>query len=97
MASKAPFQYKVSAKYGAPMGRASDLLADLTGKVHLRQVKLVDGDYDEGGAYWGGGPGVQPLFCLWDDEGHVVYTRANSREGAKAWLTSVNRSVTFYQ
>jgi len=89
-----PFEYDVSSKYGAPMGRRSSLIAELSGRVHLRQVRFVDGDYDKGGAYWGGG---QPLFCAWDDEGAVVYTRSDTRGGAKLWLSSCNRSIQFYR
>jgi hypothetical protein len=35
---------------------------------------------------WGGGPDSPPVFCAWDDEGHVFYTRAHSREAAKDLL-----------
>jgi hypothetical protein len=27
-----------------------------------------------------------PIFCAWDDEGHVYYTRAHNRDCAKALL-----------
>ena len=59
----APFEEKVFAKYGAPMGRKSDDPALLTGRVYLRRVSLYGGGcYDKGGAYWG-----QPsdLWCAW--------------------------------
>lgn len=81
--SKAPFEYDVSSKYGAPMGRPSDRPSefDLSRPLHIRQVKFYDGDYDKGGAYWGGG---SPLFCVWDDEGHVYYTRASSAYAVKS-------------
>lgn len=92
-----PFQVNVSSIYGAPMGRAADSITDLIGRVHLRYVPFVDGDYDQGGAYWGGGRDTQPLFCAWDDESHVVYFRAASREGAKAKLSSKNPAITFYR
>jgi len=81
---KAPFESNVSSKYGAPMGRHSDPMSDLTGKVHLRCVPFVDGDYDKGGAYWGGGT---PLFCAWgwnaDGDQVVCYFRATSRQDAQ--------------
>lgn len=80
MPERAPFESNVSSQYGAPMGRRSDKPSDLNGrKVKLQRVRFVDGDYDAGGAYWGGGT---PLFCAWDDE-FTVYLRANSREEAK--------------
>jgi len=50
----------VSSKYGAPMGRPATGDAP-KGKVSLFQVRL-DGDYDDGGAYWGGRPSA-PLYC----------------------------------
>ena len=97
MASKFPFQVDVSSKYGAPMGRRSDKAEELTGRIHLRRVPLVDGDYDQGGAYWGGGRGTQPLFCAWDDEGNVAYLRFNTRADAKDRILHVNPNVTFYR
>jgi hypothetical protein len=66
------------------MGRRSDPLEDFEGPVHLERLVLVDGDYDEGGAYWGGGG--QPVFCAWDDEGHVAYFRARDGNEARRLL-----------
>jgi hypothetical protein len=77
----APFKRNVSSQYGAPMGRRSD---EITGKVTLASVPFIDGDYDEGGAYWGGG---EPLWCAWNDEG-ALYLRAPSREIAIEMLVS---------
>ena len=79
-----PFELDVSSCYGAPMGRYEDKLEDFEGKAHLQRVPFVDGDYDKGGAYWGGGRDTPPLFCAWDDEGHARYVRAVNREAAKA-------------
>jgi hypothetical protein len=79
-----PFQSNVASIYGAPMGRRSDTLS---GKVHLRRVPAFDGDYDQGGAYWGSVAGswrdkLPPLWCAWNDEG-AAYFRAWNREDAK--------------
>jgi hypothetical protein len=83
--SEKPWMAKGTSKYGAAMGRRSDPEAFFTGLVRLEQVPLTDGgDYDEGGAYWGGGG--SPLYCAWDDDGHVVYLRAKSLEAAKREL-----------
>jgi len=79
-----PFQVNVSSKYGAPMGRRSDPLSDFVGKCHLRVVPFVDYDYDQGGAYWGGGRDTLSLYCAWDNEGHARYIRAFDRDSAKA-------------
>ena len=88
MTTKHPFQQKVSSKYGAPMGRHSDDPNALNGNCWLREVPFVDGDYDQGGAYWGGGRGTLSLFCAWmyDANGDMLvsYTRAYDRERAKA-------------
>jgi len=92
-----PYQKDVSSPRGAPMGRRSDPEVSLVGKVHLRCVPFVDGDYDQGGAYWGGGCGTMPLFCAWDDDGHIHYLRTASRDGAKYWLRSCNSGITFYR
>lgn len=82
-----PFTRNVSGKYGAPMGRTNDSLDDFENPVRLVRVPLGGGgDYDQGGAYWGGGRGTLPLFCAWDAEGHEWYTRARSFEAAKAEL-----------
>jgi hypothetical protein len=78
-----PFQILVNGKYGAPMGRQEDEIADLAGLIYLQKVPMIDGDYDEGGAYWGGG---SPLYCAWDDEGHAIYIRAKDSSAAKKKL-----------
>lgn len=59
------------------MGRHSDHPEDfdLSRPLNIQRVHL-DGDYDEGGAYWGGGRGTSPLYCVWDGEGNVLYMRA---------------------
>ena len=75
-----PFKVNVSSKYGAPMGRRSD---KVFGKVHLERVPFVDGDYDQGGAYWGG---PANLWCAWN-EGGAHYVRAPNRLGAKLVIT----------
>lgn len=91
-----PFEVKVNAKHGAPMGRDSDPIEAFQGaRVQLRPVPMVDGDYDPGGAYWGGStPGV---WCAWgkDAQGEPItaYVRAGSRLTAKAKF----KGATFYK
>jgi hypothetical protein len=86
MASKTrkPFEIPVSNKFGAPMGRPQDDVEDFVGPIYLQKVAMFDGDYDEGGAYWGGGG--TPLYCAWDNEGHVIYIRAKDSFAAKKQL-----------
>ena len=78
-----PFERDVASRAGAPMGRQSDPVEDFSGPVHLERVPMVDGDYDAGGAYWGGG---KPVYCVWDDEGHASYFRARDSNEARREL-----------
>lgn len=91
--ARLPFQYPASG-----MGRRSEKTTDMCGKVQLRRVPFVDGDYDQGGAYWGGGRYTLPLFAAWnfrevDGEMRICYFRAPTREAAKALLPN----CTFYR
>lgn len=95
-----PFERNVSSKYGAPMGRRSDRLDGVVGKVHLQRVPFVSGDYDPGGAYWGGGPGTKPLFCAWGEtetEQVEYYFRARDREEAKTMLLNEYPELKLYR
>lgn len=101
-----PTQHKVNARYGAPMGRTeyhpqredSDVQ-----KLNLAQVRINNGGYDTGGAYWGTG---QTLYVAWADSDYIeaadketspveIYTRANSREQAKTNLLKVYPFIKF--
>jgi len=79
----------VICKYGAPMGR-TEVLNDFSGKIRCFKVKFVDGDYDDGGCYFGGYPSP-PLYCATNQKGTVsndndllMFTRAYNRKEAKA-------------
>lgn len=79
---------KVNCSCGAPMGRPN-WCDDPTARVYVFRVRLVGGDYDDGGAYWGGGYGVLPLYCARDSrsgEKVQVFMRAFNREDAIAQL-----------
>lgn len=74
----------VFCKYGAPMGRAEyGNIDDCSNKsIALFRVNLIDGDYDDGGAYWGGYPSL-PLYCArTDDNTYRVFIRAKNRREA---------------
>jgi hypothetical protein len=47
--------YKVNCKYGAPMGRTNVGTKPKNDTIFDRVVPFYDGNYDRGGAYWGGG------------------------------------------
>ena len=74
----------VNCRYGAPMGRMSSR-NDLAPDMHL-SVSEPQGEYDQGGAYWGLGFKDGPVYAVWEtnteDQG-VVYVRAHGPEQAK--------------
>lgn len=76
----------VNCSRGAPMGRSEyGNACEVSDKrIHLFRVNLVDGDYDDGGAYWGGGRGTKPLYCARTGDGctYRAFVRANSRKEA---------------
>lgn len=49
---------KLSTRYGAPMGRSNTA----RGKCQLGKIRPVDGDYDNGGAYWGFGRDSEDIY-----------------------------------
>lgn len=91
----------VSCRYGAPMGRRNILPDDCDEAVKLQMVKLqwVDGDYDEGGAYWGGGSGDSIYFASGENDEIVieVYVRARNRTAAKAKVRRLLPNAKFYR
>ena len=76
----------VSGKYGAPMGR-NRISDNPESTVTLFRVLMVDGDYDRGGAYWGGGEGIQPLYAAIGD-GFQWFARANTLHDARSLLSA---------
>jgi hypothetical protein len=72
---------EVSSRYGAPMGRR-DTHGDRDDSINLivHHCPFVDGDYDEGGAYWGAG---EPLWRAISQEATVeFFFRAKDRRTA---------------
>jgi len=59
------------------MGRKAHPIPEgFDGKVYVYRAEMVDGDYDRGGAYWGGGT---PLYAAQDFDGEYFETyRAKS-------------------
>lgn len=86
------YQRKGYTKYGASMGRGSNLPFDTTDKLEIRRVPIDSGGYDPGGAYWGTG---KPLFCVSDDEGHVNYLRARDADDAKREFPHAKWTASF--
>ena len=85
----------VSCKYGAPMGRRNVLSADPCAAIKLRLVRLrwVDGDYDQGGAYWGN-PGRSSIYWATADQ-TSVFVRAADRTAAKIAVLEVLPNAKF--
>lgn len=88
---------------GAQLGRRNYLPEDrqaVTPKLLLHRLRFVDGDYDQGGAYWGYTPGtaIYRAACF-DEAGSVVelFTRNTSREGAKLDVLEIIPHARFYR
>ena len=73
----------VSSRYGAPMGRHSDNIANIQDakRLHARHQGGGDG-YDKGGAYWGTPSNVWGVWAWVEGKPVCVYIRASSRQGA---------------
>ena len=73
----------VPCRYRAPMGRRT-ITQDTEASVLLFKVRMVDGDYDVGGAYWGG-PGVagNHLFAAIGDDFRVFLRAKNMRDASE--------------
>ena len=84
---------------GSSMGRRDILPDDPCETIKLRVEKLrwVDGDYDQGGAYWGYTSGTA-IYCAWDPHSGVrLFTRAESRHDAMHDFLEKIPAATFYR
>ena len=85
---------------GADMGRRDWGLIEHHERpmtMYLQRVRFVDGDYDLGGAYWGGPPSL-PLFCAWaEDDQARVFVRAKDRNAAKLEAKEHFLSAKFFR
>ena len=81
-----PYNVRVDAKYGAPMGRSDAGVCEEGQKLIMRFVPLPDG-YDGGGAYWGlNSPGAF-LWCAYNADRSIVrYGRSKNIQAAKSDL-----------
>lgn len=75
---------KMNCSRGAPMGRREHHAYGSTGIIfELEWVPMVDGDYDAGGAYFGGGTPLYHAVGTLDGEEVVsCFLRAADRESA---------------
>ena len=85
---------------GAPMGRSNTVTdADFPVKFRLERMRLVDGDYDNGGAYWGGYPS-DPMWVAWgmaEDEEQELFVRAKTRDEAKEFVKETFINARFWR
>jgi hypothetical protein len=73
-------------RFGADMGRRSQIQGEPE-RLHLQALKMVDGDYDTGAAYWDSdGTSIWCAFSPVDAEPIRVFVRATGREQAKALI-----------
>lgn len=100
MSSKLVLEKGYSAR-GADMGRSNEIPAGAektTLKLRMEKLRWVDGDYDQGGAYWGNGNGSD-IYCAWSDESDErirVFVRARSRDIAKGLVRLLLPQTRFY-
>ena len=84
MSPKHPQLPWVDCSRGAPMGRPS-WAEDFTEPCRCFRLRFKGGAYDTGGAYWGA---PENLYCATNGEGFRAFTRADSRQSAKAFFSS---------
>lgn len=84
---------------GAQMGRPNWGLSEHRKRpmmMYVQRIKLI-GDYDLGGAYWGGHPSP-PLFCAWaEDLDARVFVRAKTRDEAKKLVKESFINAKFFR
>lgn len=93
---------------GSQMGRRNELPEDTGAAIKLRiqKLKMVGGDYDQWGAYWGSGLGVTYMYCAWKytpsqvsimlHYDALVFVRARSRAEAKQMVRKLLPNSKFY-
>lgn len=93
----------VSATYGAPMGRRDTVAdADIALRFHLYRMRMVDGCYDTGGAYWGcGSYATGYMYRAYvlpgeDNAYNECFVRARTRVEAKEKVRCMFPLARFY-
>jgi hypothetical protein len=82
----------VPSHYGARMGRRAVDPGGPVGRIHLARIRWTDGDYDEGGVYWG--RYGADVWAAWSRSGFRRYFRAASRREALQILGEIKRNET---
>lgn len=93
--------HPVSCKYGAPLGDSGERGdPDYPYKIYLQRIRMVDGDYDPAGTYWGGGG--EPLWGYMEgDAAGLVqvrgFVRAYTRSAAKIYVSKQYPNARFFR
>lgn len=106
-ALKAPLQdtgWMGDPRRGAAMGRSDVIPPTMPPgtKIHIQKIRLNDGGYDRGNAYWGACPGE---YLYWagteeiDESGEYLsmFFRASDRDDAKAQVFKRFPGVKFFR
>jgi len=92
-----------SSERGSQMGRGNTIPEDagqFPCKFHVRKLPLVDGDYDQGGAYWGATHGTDIYQAVFEPHHQYrveIFTRATSPGEAQANIRALVPTATFYK
>lgn len=102
----------VGSRYGAPLGRRDRRAADCAApiKFYLVRLDFVDGDYDQGGAYWGRSPAhghvyravsAEDVLLAYDYPPNIdqaeLYVRGKTRTEAKNAVKETYPNAKFFQ
>lgn len=87
---------QTNCQYGAPMGRQSwnDNGKPFQGRFYLRHIRLNQGGYDSGGAYWGTGQRLYGFAAA--DDSVNGFIRAYDREDAKTQVLYKHPGANFF-
>lgn len=85
----------VSSKYGAPMGRRTHTTTNGDQRFYLVKLPL-GGDYDAGGAYWGGG-GQKMWRYVSEDHEAEGFLRSDTRDIAKGMIKDLYPQARFFR
>jgi hypothetical protein len=94
---------KAYSERGADMGRRNQLpdVTDAPVRLRLQRMRMVDGDYDQGGAYWGANINgkIGDMYAAWGewDKQVRVFVRAHDREEAKTKVLALLPRAEFFQ
>ncbi len=94
---------KLSCKYGSSMGRLDTFHYpfDRPLKFALAQVRLNQGGYDSGGAYWGHSKKLYRAYAILETDDSTeeteLFFRAVDRQAAKQHILQIYKRATFHR